>query len=530
MGDDFGKMMASFMPKKPSTNKPDVVEEKPLEKRRGDRNSLRLPITEVAKIEQHQRTVSCIAIDGSGARFVTGGYDYNVGYYDFGGMDQSMQPFRYIEPDGSYKIKALRFSNCSKWVLCASSSNTAVLLDRDGSKVRTYTDGDPYLRDLKNTNGHVAALTTCHWHPTNADQFLTASEDGTVRIWNIGYRKRQDYVMVVKSRKAGTARSAVTHAMYNQDASMIITASADGSMKLYSGNGPWTFPNSEIIEAHRPGCEITYMSMDTRTHTSVVSRATDGTVKLWDIRNWTKPIAVADGLANFCSETACLFSPENEVVVTGTSAKKGEEWGKLVFLDSSTLETIHVIEEHSKSSVVGLCWPSTINQIITGNGDGSSTILYDRELSVKGALLCQTASKARTTPSVVTDNPVGRIITPHALPLFRDSEGQSLKRARIKARKDPIKSHLPTLPIDGPGQGGRLGSGITQAIMAERLPSASTRDEDPREALLKYAKAAEENPMFITPAYKDTQPKPVLDPHLLEKEAEAERKKHNSEK
>jgi hypothetical protein len=35
-------------------------------------------------------------------------------------------------------------------------------------------------------------------------------------------------------------------------------------------------------------------------------------------------------------------------------------------------------------------------------------------------------------------------------------------------------------------------------------------DQDPREAILKYAKEAEDNPIWITPAYKRTQPKPIF--------------------
>ena len=36
------------------------------------------------------------------------------------------------------------------------------------------------------------------------------------------------------------------------------------------------------------------------------------------------------------------------------------------------------------------------------------------------------------------------------------------------------------------------------------------RDEDPREALLARAKEAEENPLFISTAYNETQPKTIF--------------------
>ena len=49
--------------------------------------------------------------------------------------------------------------------------------------------GDPYIRDLKLTTGHVAGITTALWLPHDSDRFLTASEDGTLRIWHMGYRQ-----------------------------------------------------------------------------------------------------------------------------------------------------------------------------------------------------------------------------------------------------------------------------------------------------------------------------------------------------
>lgn len=35
-------------------------------------------------------------------------------------------------------------------------------------------------------------------------------------------------------------------------------------------------------------------------------------------------------------------------------------------------------------------------------------------------------------------------------------------------------------------------------------------EEDPREAILKYADAAAKDPQFIAPAYAETQPEPVF--------------------
>lgn len=71
---------------------------------------------------------------------------------------------------------------------------------------------------------------------------------------------------------------------------------------------------------------------------------------------------------------------------------------------------------------------------------------------------------------------------------------------------------------------------IDAALMCIFLPSLlqegglikeTWMDEDPREAILKYADAAEKDPKFIAPAYSQTQPKPVF----AESDSEGEEKK-----
>ena len=90
----------------------------------------------------------------------------------------------------------------------------------------------------------------------------------------------------------------------------------------------------------------------------------------------------------------------------------------------------------------------------------------------------------------------------------------------LKDRKDPIKSRRPELPVTGPGQGGRIASaGNTFAsFIARNLGVRSKIDDsiDPREAILRHAKEAAENPYWVSPAYAATQPKPVFAPENKE--------------
>lgn len=126
---------------------------------------------------------------------------------------------------------------------------------------------------------------------------------------------------------------------------------------------------------------------------------------------------------------------------------------------------------------------------------------------------------------------ISNIQNPHALPLFKDMP--TARRAREKARQDPIKSHRPEEPQTGVGFGGRLGSSLTASIMKD-LVQKTEIESDPREALFKYH---QEGGMFDNSpkcdanfilesskwfkAYEETQPKPIF----REEDPEEEEKK-----
>lgn len=88
--------------------------------------------------------------------------------------------------------------------------------------------------------------------------------------------------------------------------------------------------------------------------------------------------------------------------------------------------------------------------------------------------------------------------------MFRDNQSKSLKRRRDKERADPVLSHKPEPPLPGKGAGGRVGSGSSLGAYVRKIAALEKvdKDVDPREALLKYAKSASDNPFWIAPAYK----------------------------
>ena len=120
---------------------------------------------------------------------------------------------------------------------------------------------------------------------------------------------------------------------------------------------------------------------------------------------------------------------------------------------------------------------------------GAVHVLYSPRLSIHGALL-PLAKIKRTAPRDVSFTsadlkPV--IFTPDALPMFADEKyGESLHQKEKRGKK-----MKPMEPMTGAGKGGRLGASAT-ASTVQTVFKTRKGAEDPREALLKYAQAKDE--------------------------------------
>lgn len=69
------------------------------------------------------------------------------------------------------------------------------IYDRDGLTIGEFVKGDMYIRDLKNTKGHISGITGGEWHPDKKETILTSSEDGSLRIWDVNDFKSQKQVL-----------------------------------------------------------------------------------------------------------------------------------------------------------------------------------------------------------------------------------------------------------------------------------------------------------------------------------------------
>ncbi|KAK2177011.1 hypothetical protein NP493_624g01057 [Ridgeia piscesae] len=460
-----------------------------------------IPSSHEVLLSHGSRVVSALALDPSGARLVSGGYDYDVKFWDFAGMDTSLQSFRTLRPCECHQIRCLEYSPTGDMILVVAGNAQAKIIDRDGFEVMECIKGDQYIHDMANTKGHTAMLNAGCWHPKEREEFITCSNDCTVRVWNVKKPKKHKSLVRTKSKQGH--KTVVSTCTYSRDGHYVTMACQDGSIQMWDRRKLFVNPAMMNRTAHMNGTDTSCLcySYDGRT---LASRGGDDTLKLWDLRQFKSPLCVAENLTNYFPMTDCVFSPSDQLVVTGVSVKKGEGSGQIIFFDRNTLQRVSSVDASDDSSVVRCLWHPKTNQLAVGLADGNVKILYDPDKSHRGAKLCVVKAKRKVqhVEMMISKN----IITPYALPMFRVDRPSSTRKQEEKARKDPVQSHRPELPVSGPGAGGRLrakGATLSQYVLQQLVvKNPDERDKDPRAAILRHAAEASENPYWVTPAYK----------------------------
>ena len=241
----------------------------------------------------------------------------------------------------------------------------------------------------------------------------------------------------------------------------------------------------------------------------LASRSTDGTLKLWDVRRFDTPIASWGQLPALLSMTGCDFSPDGSLLVTGTSVRKGDGTPQLCFFSTDSLELAASVDVDG-ASVVPLLWHPRINQIVAGNADGGAYVLYDPACQ-RRALLC-TAKRAPKRAAMSYTGGAMHIMTPHAADV---PKRESRPQAALGLPRRPAQIAQARAADTGPGRGGVIDlyhHAMMKVMHKDKIDDF--KNTDPREALLKYAQAAKDDPKYVTTAYAQNRPQVLAGTHL----------------
>lgn len=473
------------------------------------------PVSHELVLKTHDRTVTSVSLDPSGSRLATGSLDGTIKLHDFASMTPTtLRAFRSVDPWASnssaaeaesHPINLVQFNPQSGGVfLCVSAHPQAKIMSRDGDVLTEFVKGDMYLRDMNNTKGHVGEVTTGTWHPTDKNTCVTAGSDSTLRIWDVNNKRSQKEVIVVKSKTAGNAgRTRMTAVAWGAPASggnnVLVATALDGSLVMYSGNGPFTRPTAEVQQAHKPetwtgGVDI---SSDGRM---VVTRGGDGLIKLWDTRKFKQPLVSVEhpSTSDRFAMTNIKYSPNSTSIITGSAT------GHLHILNPGNLKPEHVTPITPGVPVIVVDWHAKLNQIVTGSANAETHVLYNPSMSQRGAVdVMSKAPKKRhidDNPALTMDQTLSlsaeSIITPGALSAQqrKNKGGVTNSGKSLDPRRPQVQQITPFMR-----------SQPDEKHIEENIPLSKMLYEDPREALLKYADVAKKDPLF-TNAWKETQP------------------------
>lgn len=463
------------------------------------------PIEESVELtgSYNSRTVSAFAFNNSGTRFATGGHDYEVRIWDFEAIDRDRpEAVCNSQPSGQTIIKNLQFSNDDELILVISGSCQASIIAKDGIVSKQYQcpKGDQYISDMTNTKGHVQMLNDGCWSPKDKGQFITCSNDSTIRIWDLE-TLNQKQKTVIKTRSPASGLKAVPNVCkYNRDSLSILAGCNDGSVLVWDTRRKFITTSACIKNAHLKGSEITGVDFAYGNQSLICTRSEDETCKLWDLRQLKTPLAARTDLPTQYSTTDCSFSPDDKLILTATSSTK-QESGKIHFLDSTDLSIKQSIESSSgETSIIRARWHPKINHIGYSCSSGSCFVAYDKRRSIGGFLTVAFSRGSKRKKYVSQRNhnqAITKIITPHALPLFKE-DNQTKK-----------KQYKPDMPNPNANQDGRImaaGSTLSSYIARNIAKPIDHGDMNIRDRILRHAEEAEKDPKWINDKNPKLQP------------------------
>ncbi|KAK7961010.1 WD repeat domain-containing protein [Apiospora saccharicola] len=446
------------------------------------------PTSHEMVIKTHDRAVTSVSLDPAGGRLVSGSIDCTVKLHDFTSMTPTtIRAFRSVDPyqtkasaaSEAHPIHHVEFNPLAGSVfLCVSAHPQAKIMSRDGDVITEFVKGDMYLRDMNNTKGHVSEITTGTWHPTDKNLCVTAGTDSP------------RCCRPIENDRGGLGAPA------QGGSNVLVSAALDGTLVMWSGNGPWSRPAAEIRDAHKAntwtgGVDI---SSDGRM---VVTRGGDNLIKLWDTRKFKEPLVTVDhpSTSDHYPMTTIKYGPNSASIITGSAT------GHLHILNPGNLSAEYTTPVTPGKPLVTVNWHPKINQIVTGSANGETHILYNPSMSTRGAKdVMSRAPKKRHVdddPEFTTDQSLGlsgdAIVAPGQL--------QGSRKAGVTASgrsKDPRRPQVQQITPFMRNQ-------PDSKHVSENIPLSKMLYEDPREALLKYADLAKKDPKF-TGAYADTQP------------------------
>lgn len=495
----------------------------------------------------HTKHVSILDFEPkSGQRLISASYDGSLSLWDFGSMRAKRldgdtrtnidfkhiidQPFRIIEPFSSKGVNFAYYSPTGKHIAVATTSPHILLFSTDLHLELEYLTGDPYMKDLRNTKGHIASINGFLWLSSNqipefvrkkmacdkaCEVAITWSADGTIRWWNTNQAASLATLVTRNSMNISNKdnmRLNLTGVTICDK--FIFVACNKLKVIVYLNQGPWTGIPLHIFDIEDVCLEKnldiydyslrlnSYTTLDGKNQLLILSAIS---ISLWNISEDGKIILINKVLLNCCDEHIslqplnCVHLVDERLIVASHCDASNLS---LFFYDESNLNLItkkklielpkntekkhlpvinHYVAWHSKLRQFAISHHCEIN-LCSKKLAANFLISFDENISHKGITIPLKHSINENFFINKSNYSEKEVITPFSTEF---EEPRTVKNLQTCENQKKVTAS----------------SSITRNIMKRILPSEQNiRNEDPREALLEFAEKAVKNAKFTDPA------------------------------
>ncbi|MFP4652161.1 MAG: PQQ-binding-like beta-propeller repeat protein, partial [Phormidium sp.] len=223
--------------------------------------------------------------------------------------------------------------------------------DQNYRTVRPIESLSGVLRDIRLRNtwqAHSGEVTSAEFN-RDGTRVVSASSDGTVKLWDV----RSGELLHSFEAHSGP----VTSAEFNGDGTRVVSASNtdDGTIKL------WDVDTGELLHSLEAHSNTVWSAEFDRDGTKVVSASDDGTVKLWDVDTGDLLHSFESYSGGFSS---AKFNRDGTRVVSASSDGTVKLW------DVTTGELLHSLEAHS-DSVTSAEFNRNGTRVVSASDDGT---------------------------------------------------------------------------------------------------------------------------------------------------------------
>ncbi|MFM2379801.1 MAG: hypothetical protein RLZZ143_2380 [Cyanobacteriota bacterium] len=228
----------------------------------------------------------------------------------------------------------------------------SVSISPDGQKIATASqDGTVKIWNQKGENiqtliGHQGAVYSVSFSP-DGQKIATASEDKTAKIWNL---QGQNLVTYPDHQES------VYSVSFSPDGQKIVTTSRDKTARLWNLSGE----TLQVFKGHKRSIDAASFSPDGQ---KIATASRDGTIKIWDLSG---KIILSLGQENIEAFYSVNFSPDGQKIAGAAADKTAKIWD----LQGNLIATFRGHQDFVNS----VNFSPDGQFIITASSDGSAKI------------------------------------------------------------------------------------------------------------------------------------------------------------